>query len=69
MALRAAGLERSDLEDDQGITAYICVYCDIVVAIDSDEHEGEIETVCNNCNDTPGRMAMYRILKERSDGL
>ena len=67
MALRAAGLERSDLEDDQEITAYICVYCDIVVAIDEDEHEGEIETVCNNCNDTPGRMAMYQILRDSSN--
>ena len=63
MALRAAELERTD-PDLEDVTRFVCVICDIVIAIDVDEHDGELDSVCNYCiNESEENHAIYVMLR------
>ena len=63
MALRAAGLERTD-PDLEEVTRFVCVICDIVIAIDVDEHDGELDSVCNHCiSESDENHALYVMLR------
>ncbi len=50
--------------DLEHVTRFQCIICDVVVAIDLDDDEGIIETVCNHCiRDSDLNLAIYRLLQ------
>jgi len=63
MALRQAGIEATD-PDLEDVTRYVCIICDVVIAIDVDDHEGELESVCNYCiSESDENHALYVLLR------
>lgn len=48
MRLKYQLMNRND-PDLGDVTRYVCIVCDIVIAIDSGSHDGEHRSVCNWC--------------------